>query len=561
MPLQRQADEDDTGTTAVGSRWQRFLDLLDRRGHLLALLLVLAGLGLRCTTKLGYWFNPDEGINYSLVTHPTFARCWEELTANSHPFGISVVVWLMGHVSFDPTWLRMEALVSGVAAIHLTWLAGRACGGPLAGLVAAALVALSPAAVEQSQALRPYMMQLAFLAGALWGISRWLQHRRGLVTFSIFLTLAVVTQFSSFFVVGALGAWLLGLLCAGRIRRQEILPLGAAFIGPIAGMTFLYVFHLGPHLLGKEIQEDAQETWLAPFFVTGPAHAWGTLLALQRYLFGAYLAGAMVLVVLVALGYGLWSYRPISWLTLIMLVVALAVSAMSLYPFGGTRHGCYLLLFLGLMLGDSLATLGRRGPRPLLWALGIAAALATVGGPVGKLLDNEHTRGGLPAEHVLSSQDWRELEELLDTIAKTNGLLITNLQTYYALLPKLNLHRHPDFVVDDLARRSRWGKCRVFATHSWDSTIHPSQRGQKKHLGTFLHALDKRYQDINLQAEERLWIIVAGWTTNEVFEVMQLQNLVGKRARLILRLVARPGFAAVEVQTKPFLEVVDSLGR
>lgn len=527
----------------------------------LAIVLVLVGLGLRCTARLGYWFNPDEGINYSLVTHPTFARCWEELTANSHPFGISVVVWLMGQISFDPTWLRMEALVCGVAAIYLSWLAGRALGGPLCGLVATALVALSPAAIEQSQVIRPYMMHLAFLAGALWRLATWLQHRRGLATFSVFLTLAVVTQFSSFFVAGALGLWLLGLLPAGQIKGRELLPLAIAFVAPIAGMVFLYLFHIGPHLFGAEIQEDAQETWLAPFFVRGPAHAWGSLLALQCYLFGAYLAGPMVLVLLASLAYGLWTRRPAAWLTLTMLLVAIGLSSLSLYPFGGTRHGCYLLLFQALLIGDSLATLARQGPRRFLYTLLAAAGLLAAGGPIGRILNNEYTRGGLPAEHVLGGEHWREFDELLDSLAQTDSLLITNLQTYYALLPKLNLHQHPEFVVDDLARRSRWGRCRVFATHSWDTTIDPSERGRNKHLGTFLKAVETRYENVDLQKDQKLWIVVAGWTTNEVAELMQLQTLAGRELRIILRLAARPGFAAVEVQTGPFLAAVERLGR
>ena len=76
-------------------------------------------------------------------------------------------------------------MVFGVAAIYLAWLAGRSFGGTLAGLVAALLVAISPAAIEQSQTLRPYMMHLAFLAGTLWGLATWLQDRLGLVTFSV----------------------------------------------------------------------------------------------------------------------------------------------------------------------------------------------------------------------------------------------------------------------------------------------------------------------------------------------------------------------------------------
>lgn len=537
------------------------IPFLERRGHVVAILLVLVGLGLRCTPRLGYWFNPDEGINYSLVTHPTFTRCWEELTANSHPFGISVVVWLMGQISFDPTWLRMEALLSGVAAIYLGWRAGRAFGGPVSGLVAAAIIAVSPAAIEQSQVIRPYMMQLAFLAGALWGLSSWLQHRRGLVWFSVFLTLAVVTQFSSFFIAGAIGVWLLGLLFTGHLQRQDLLPLAIAFAGPIAAMTFLYLFHIAPHLLGAEIQEDAKETWLAPFFVTGPPHVWGSLLALQRYLFGAYLAGPMLLVLLAGLGYGLWCRRPVAWLTLIMLLVALGASSVSLYPFGGTRHCVYVLLFQGLVLGDSLTTLSRRGLQPLLWCVGTAAGLLVAGGPVGRVLNNDYTRGRLPGEHVLNSEHWQTVDELLDSLAGTDSLVITNLQTYYTLLPKLNLHLHPEFVVDDLARRSRWGTCRVFATHAWDATIEPASRGTNKHLETFLRALEERYENVDLRKDRRLWIIVAGWATNEVGELVQLQGLVGKELRFILRLTAYPGFAAAEIQTGPFLAAVDRLGR
>jgi hypothetical protein len=83
-------------------------------------------------------------------------------------------MWLMSLVSSDHTWLPMASLASGGLAIFGAYLASRELGSKpgsvcgLSGLVAATLIAISPFAIDQSQLIRPYMLQFALLTFAIW---------------------------------------------------------------------------------------------------------------------------------------------------------------------------------------------------------------------------------------------------------------------------------------------------------------------------------------------------------------------------------------------------------
>lgn len=52
--------------------------------------------------------------------------------------------------SADPTWVVAEIALAGIAAVALTWSLARSIGGPLAGAVAALLMALSASAIDES---------------------------------------------------------------------------------------------------------------------------------------------------------------------------------------------------------------------------------------------------------------------------------------------------------------------------------------------------------------------------------------------------------------------------
>lgn len=122
---------------------------------------------------------------------------------------LAPAAWLSGT---DPIAVTFEMALIGVAAVLATWWLGRVMGGPLVGLVAALLLALSPAAIDESSFIwnpNPIPLFAALSAGAAWrghqdGAARW---------------------------------WVLALGCAGAVAQLHV--LGLLFVIPILALLLL----------------------------------------------------------------------------------------------------------------------------------------------------------------------------------------------------------------------------------------------------------------------------------------------------------------------------------
>ena len=78
-------------------------------------------------------------------------------------------------------WGRLVSLAAGMATVALTWLAGRRWFSPAAGLLAAAGLALAPAAVQWSGRVRMYaLLQFLVLLAVWWLVEGLRRNRAGL---------------------------------------------------------------------------------------------------------------------------------------------------------------------------------------------------------------------------------------------------------------------------------------------------------------------------------------------------------------------------------------------
>ena len=182
--------------------------LLWERPWVPALGLALLALALRLPGAWDYWVNPDEGITCSVVMNPNFSDSWREIASNAHPPLYFLFLRALGRISTDFHWLRFLSVLFGASAVFSLFFLGRVSAGRPAGLMAALFLALSPAAIEQSQLLRPYMAAMALTLPALFflfsslGDPHEISGRR-LALFSLFMTLALLTNYEVFLVFGA----------------------------------------------------------------------------------------------------------------------------------------------------------------------------------------------------------------------------------------------------------------------------------------------------------------------------------------------------------------------
>src|SRR5262249_36521377 len=119
-----------------------------------------------------FWI--DEVLSYTWIQEID-TRGVRELVTDIHGPLHAFVIWLVAHVSRSEAALRSPSMVAGTAAGAAVGLLGRALWGARAGLVAAALLAVSPFALYYSQECRNYAFTILFATCSLWGALRFFQ--------------------------------------------------------------------------------------------------------------------------------------------------------------------------------------------------------------------------------------------------------------------------------------------------------------------------------------------------------------------------------------------------
>lgn len=524
------------------------LDFLERRRGVLAVLVVAAV--IRLDDLSAWWLNPDEGIYYSILTRADFDGFWHEVTVNAHPPLYYLLLRGVGLLTHDFLWFRMLSVLAGLAAVAGVWavarrLAGDGTRGTVAGFLAALLLAFAPGAVELSQVMRPYMLQLALLSWALFFFVRWGRTPldRDLVAYMVLLSLALLTHYSAAL---ALGVFVLATVADGRQRgvgTPEWRRLAAAHVVPFVLMAVLYVLHLRP-LAASAIADEALDGWLSYYMIDAPADVWWSFLGFQHLVAPPWLRGPTAILLLAAVALSLHgAARRVTVVAGGALLVAIAVAATGLYPFGATRHSAWVLAFtvpaigwLGGFLLDTPAG-GRSWIR-------IAAPLALValGGPVGSALGMARAPWA-PTDRVLRQDDLASVVDVLDP-ASGPELLVMSGQTYYLLLPFYPGEREEAvFSADSSAFHFPYGRRRALVSQAWNFSareIAPPESDEapsgeagvppasdpvhapRGDFAAFLRLAGREFPELDVAGAETAVLLVGGWRPTFVDEIRRL---------------------------------------
>ena len=143
------------------------------RAELLALLaIVLIGAALRAW-QLGtksLWLDELNLLRSSFGGGQLFSPFG--LSLLDHPPGYMVILRVMLHISREDWWLRLPAMLTSVAALVAIWGTGRSFFGPLAGLFAAFILALSPMHIRYAQEAHSYGLYGLLSIVLLWMLYR-----------------------------------------------------------------------------------------------------------------------------------------------------------------------------------------------------------------------------------------------------------------------------------------------------------------------------------------------------------------------------------------------------
>jgi mannosyltransferase len=210
--------------------------------------IVVVGAVVRFATlgAQSYWFDEAQAAHEVHMSLGSMLTSMFEHETN--PPLYFLVGWVWAHVfGTGEVPLRSLSALAGVAVIVLAYLCGRELVSRSAGLVAAALAALSPFMIWYSQEAREYML-LAALCGAslLYFARAWHDPTRGnIVGWAAFSALAVLTHSFAVFLVAPEALWLLYVI------RTRAVVVAVGVVAVVQALLLpLLLTHATSRLLG-----------------------------------------------------------------------------------------------------------------------------------------------------------------------------------------------------------------------------------------------------------------------------------------------------------------------
>ena len=200
-----------------------------RIAAMVALLAVLAFV-LRWLGASGQSLFGDELFSHHIAAAGSLSDMFDRFgETESTPPVFYVLAWLSAKLGDATVWVRLPSALAGAAAVAVVYLLGRRIGGTVAGLVAAALVAVLPFAIWFGVEARAYglllvlvpLSTLALLRGLDGGGTKWW------VVYWAVTTLTLYTHYAAGLAVAVQVVW---ALVVARSHRPAIFAVNAAVL-------------------------------------------------------------------------------------------------------------------------------------------------------------------------------------------------------------------------------------------------------------------------------------------------------------------------------------------
>lgn len=188
----------------------------------------------------------DEVYTYTDIAGKSFKAVLTNVNtgAENSPPLFFLLAYATAKLGNPEVWIRLPSIVLGTATLIFVYLTGRETIGRRAGLLAAAVIAVSPFSFFYGVEARPYATMTFFVSVSTWALLRALDTDRRVywVTFALATAGAAYSHYTSIFVLGVQGIWALW------IRRDRIrAPLAALVIAALLYIPWL------PHVRGKSL--------------------------------------------------------------------------------------------------------------------------------------------------------------------------------------------------------------------------------------------------------------------------------------------------------------------
>jgi mannosyltransferase len=173
------------------------------KDNIILLIIFLTGIFLRLyeIARKPLWL--DEASTYFLTNQPDIQSVWVAASNDHHAPLHFITVWLIKFIGTSEFWLRFPSAIAGALTIIFIFLIVKELIDKNTGIIAAALLAVSPYHIMYSQEARMYGMVVLFVAAATYMLIRAsrTKSRNDWILFGIACALAFYTHFYASFAI------------------------------------------------------------------------------------------------------------------------------------------------------------------------------------------------------------------------------------------------------------------------------------------------------------------------------------------------------------------------
>ena len=495
------------------------------RLNFLVVLVMITAFGLRLRAALGTYLNPDEALHFLLANQPSFEAAYRASQTNAHPPLYFLLLYFWRFLGTSEVMLRLPAVVAGagVSLVSLYWL--RTAMGITSGVVAMLLIAFSPPLIALSAEVRGYSLLLLWLAAALYFLERAFREKSttAIVFFSLFLYLAILTEYSALWFALAAGIYV--LLRIRELPRRTAAVWAAFQVGAVALYGLLYFTHI-VNLRGGGMEAEAMDGWLrASYFRPGEQSLVAFLVHNTRsvfdYLFAGPLAGLIAMLLTGASVIWIISQSArktpeeawqIGALLILPFILNAGAAVARVYPYGGSRHCVYLVLFATAGVAYMIA---KAAGQRLLLVLLTAAVLLPLWHrsalPPPQQMDPQSQRLDLMTEAMAYLRQSASPDSLIFTDEQSRGMLSYELGRNQVAPPETYCGHFHETI---------YGQFRVVSYLNWNP---PASQ--------FLQEIAEWRKSCHPAPLKSIWVFDGGWGENLLDDLDRVAPRIPTNAR------------------------------
>jgi hypothetical protein len=359
-----------------------FQSHLDRIAGLVA----AAGFLVRIWAASGTYLNPDEAMHFTVANRDSWKLAYQASLNLSHPPLMIFILYFWRGLGTSELWLRFPSIVAGSA---FCWIAYKWWGTLLERttcLLALIFLTFLPSMIAISTEVRQYALLLVFCATAGYFLEKALAKNSWvfMALSSLSLYLAMLSHYSAFLFATTLSLYTILRMIRRHPDRKVLLTWTIAQLGSVSLAALLYGTHLSnlgqPSNGGPTQGQDfyLRNSYLASSHMNPLLFACARTGGVFQYIFSQLILGDLALALFLGGVFILWKGakgrsaqaekagfdgKLLALLLSLPFAIACVAALAGKYPYGGTRHGAFLVPFA--IAGVSLAMVALFAGRPI----------------------------------------------------------------------------------------------------------------------------------------------------------------------------------------------------